>query len=328
MTNWTSASDKADLLRAASGKQSHHTSDAIQHNKLLKCSPSLKPEDCEFTVKQNNEQARSAYYFTHSCHLPLPRVRDSQLNFTGTYGKYLDTCTCQEYDSLIPPCVCSGGSTSKQHLIFTLSLQCFPSQLRNMSFFKIFFIYLFFLSIRFRPRYCPTLTAMFYNDLVISLDAADLHCISLKLEWDLILLQPCRSAVRKKKKKEKCSNWMPDLFFRWLKCAVLQRFPEQTTELGDSFQWCPAAKLWERFVFLPGLSSPRSWVNGKINAQGELLIQHRQECLVEATARKWRVTRQFNWCYVGVRIKVKVCDEVHLYNRPRANSQRLICSNY
>lgn len=210
MTNWTSASDKADLLRAASGKQSHHTSDAIQHNKLLKCSPSLKPEDCEFTVKQNNEQARSAYYFTHSCHLPLPRVRDSQLNFTGTYGKYLDTCTCQEYDSLIPPCVCSGGSTSKQHLIFTLSLQCFPSQLRNMSFFKIFFIYLFFLSIRFRPRYCPTLTAMFYNDLVISLDAADLHCISLKLEWDLILLQPCRSAVRKKKKRKmfKLNAWL------------------------------------------------------------------------------------------------------------------------
>lgn len=60
----------------------HHNN--IQHNKLLKCGPSLKPEDYEFTVKPNNEQAHSAYYFTHSCHLPLPRVCDSQLNLTGT----------------------------------------------------------------------------------------------------------------------------------------------------------------------------------------------------------------------------------------------------
>lgn len=129
---------------------------------------------------------------------------------------------------------------------------------------------------------------------------------------------------KKIKRREKCSNWMPDLFFRWLKCAVLQRFPEQTHEAGDRSQWCPAAKLWERFVFLPGLSSPRSWVDGKINARGELHAQHRHESLVEATARKWRVTRQFNWCYVGVQIKVKESDKVWLSNRPRTNSQRLI----
>lgn len=44
-TNWTSASDKADLLQPASGQQSHHTGEDIQHDKLLKRSPTLEPED-------------------------------------------------------------------------------------------------------------------------------------------------------------------------------------------------------------------------------------------------------------------------------------------
>lgn len=143
----------------------------------------------------------------------------------------------------------------------------------------------------------PPLPAMFYNDLVISPDAADLHCISLELEWHLILLQPCRSAFRKKKKNFKLSAW---LVLSLIKMCSAAAFPWTNHEAGDLFQWCPAAKLRERFVFLPDRSSVRSWVDRKINARGELLIQHRQERLMKATARKWRVTRQFNWCYVGV----------------------------
>lgn len=96
-----------------------------------------------------------------------------------------------------------------------------------------FFYFDFFLRIWLNPNTVSPLPAMFYNDLVISPDAADLHCISLELEWDLILLRPCRSAFRKKKKK--VQTWVPDLFFRWLKCAVLLRFPEQTTKLETCF---------------------------------------------------------------------------------------------
>lgn len=210
LTNWASASNKADLLLRARSQQSHYASDNIQHSKLLKCSPSLKPEDCECTVKPNNEQAHSAYYSTQSCHLPLPRVRDSQLNLTGTYGKYLPHLLLSMLWQS-DPAMCllwrfHVKAASHFHLV---SAVFYCESCKTQTFFKN----------RVRPRHCPSLTAMFYNDLVISLDAADLHCISLKLEWDLILLQPWRRASKKNWKK--ILNWMPDLFFRWLKCAVL-----------------------------------------------------------------------------------------------------------
>lgn len=98
------------------------------------------------------------------------------------------------------------------------------------AFLRFVSLYVFcFFKNQVRPRCCPTLPAMFSNDLVISLDAADLHCISLKLEWDLILLQPCRSASWKKRKMFKLNAW---LVLSLIKMCSAAAFPWANHEAG------------------------------------------------------------------------------------------------